>query len=76
MAAVKKLRSVALHLYVHPVAARKGSRLFADGDEPYHLKVTATEAFPTGLIRVIYAPTQAPAKVGYDEIKDHVPEGK
>ena len=65
-----------LHLLVHPVAARKGRRLFDDGDAPYHLKVAATEAFPTGVIRVIYSPTEAPTKVGYDEIKDRVPEGK
>ena len=63
-----------LRLLVHPVAARKGRRLFDDGDAPYHLAVTATEVFPTGVIRVIYAPTEAPAKVGYDEIKDQVPE--
>ena len=50
-----------LRLFVHPVAARKGRRLFDDGDEPYHLKVTATEVFPTGVIRVIYSPTAAPA---------------
>jgi hypothetical protein len=43
-----------LRLLVHPVAAHKGRRLFDDGDEPYHLKVTATEAFPPGVIRVIY----------------------
>jgi dihydrofolate reductase len=49
-----------LRLFVHPVAARKGRRLFDDGDEPYHLKVTATEVFPTGVIRVIYSPTAAP----------------
>jgi hypothetical protein len=36
----------------------------------------ATEAFPTGVIRVIYAPTEAPAKVGYDTVKDKVPEGR
>ena len=39
-------------------------------------EVTATETFPTGVIRVIYSPTGAPAKVGYDEIKDQVPGGK
>jgi dihydrofolate reductase len=65
-----------LRLYVHPVAARKGRKLFDDGDTPYHLKVTATEVFPTGVIRVIYSPAEAPAKVGYDQIKEHVPEGK
>jgi hypothetical protein len=25
---------------------------------------------------VIYAPTDAPAKVGYDEVKDRVPEAR
>jgi len=38
--------------------------------------VTATEAFPTGVIRVIYVPTGAPAPVGYDDITDQVPDGK
>lgn len=64
-----------LRLLVHPVAARKGRRLFDDGETPYHLKVTATEAFPTGVIRVIYAPTAAPSAVGYAEVTEHVPEG-
>ena len=65
-----------LRLLVHPVAARKGRRLFDEGDAPYHMKVTATEAFPTGVIRVIYSPAEAPAKVGYDEVKDQVPGGE
>ena len=51
-----------LRLLVHPVAARKGRRLFDEGDAPYHLSVTATEVFPTGVIRVVYAPTAAPAQ--------------
>jgi hypothetical protein len=38
--------------------------------------VTAAEVFPTGVIRVIYSPTQAPAEVGYDEVKDQVPGAK
>ncbi|GIM95491.1 dihydrofolate reductase family protein [Paractinoplanes toevensis] len=62
-----------LRLLVHPVAARKGRRLFDDGDTAYHLRVAATEAFPTGVIRVIYTPAENPAKVGYDEIKDRTP---
>jgi len=41
---------------------------------PYHLRLVATEAFPTGVIRVIYSPAPAPAKVGYDEVKGQVPE--
>lgn len=57
-------------------AACKSRRLFDDGDAPYHQKMTATEVFPTGVIRVIYSPTEAPAKAGYDEVKDQVPSGK
>lgn len=58
-----------LRLLVHPVAARSGRRLFDDGGTPYHLGVVATEVFPTGVIRVIYRPTDAPAPVGYDDVK-------
>jgi dihydrofolate reductase len=65
-----------LRLLVHPVAARKGRKLFDDGGVPYHLAVTMTETFPTGVIRVIYAPTEAPGKVGYADVKDQVPEGR
>lgn len=65
-----------LRLLIHPVAARKGRRLFDDGAVPYHLTVTATETFPTGVIRVIYAPAETPAKVGYDEVKDLTPPGE
>jgi dihydrofolate reductase len=65
-----------LRLLVHPVAARKGRRLFDDGDAPYHLAVRATEVFPTGVIRVVYSPAEAPGKVGYDDVKDQVPGGR
>ena len=65
-----------LRLLVHPVAARKGRRLFDEGDAPYHLSVTATEAYPTGVIRVIYSPAQPPAAAGYDEVTDRVPDGR
>ena len=63
-----------LRLLVHPVAARQGRRLFDDGDTPYHLRVLATEAFPTGVIRVIYAPTDPPTPAGYEDVQDHVPD--
>ncbi|MEV1075775.1 dihydrofolate reductase family protein [Micromonospora parva] len=64
-----------LRLLVHPVAARKGRRLFDEGDAAYHLRLVASEAFPTGVLRVIYAPGTAPTPVGYDEVKDQVPAG-
>ena len=49
-----------LRLYVHPVAARRGQRLFDEGDRAYHLKVTSTDVYPTGVIRVVYAIAEAP----------------
>ncbi|HSN44528.1 MAG TPA: dihydrofolate reductase family protein [Propionibacteriaceae bacterium] len=61
-----------VRLYVHPVAARKGRRLFDDGDQPIHLTVRATEVFPTGVMRVIYSPTSAPLPAGYDEVKSNL----
>ena len=36
---------------------------------------SATEVFPTGVIRVIYSPTAAPAAAGYDEAKEHIADG-
>jgi len=39
---------------------------------PYHLRVTATEVFATGVLRVIYVPTVAPAAAGYDDVKDQL----
>jgi dihydrofolate reductase len=63
-----------LRLLVHPVAARKGRRLFDEGPVPYHLRVIATAVFPTGVIRVVYAPGEPPAEVGYDEIRDLTPQ--
>lgn len=65
-----------LRLLVHPVAARKGRRLFDDGDTPYHLTLTASEVFPTGVIRVVYEPTDAPAAIGYDAVTENVPDGR
>ena len=75
---VQQLREAKLvdevRLYVHPVAARKGRRLFDDADQPIHLTVRATEVFPTGVMRVIYAPTTAPLPAGYDEAKAQLPQ--
>lgn len=54
-----------LRLLVHPVAARKGRKLFDEGDAAYHLRLVASETFPTGVLRLIYAPGTAPTSVGY-----------
>ena len=65
-----------LRLLVHPVAVRGGLRLFDDGEPSYHLRLVKSEAFPTGVVRLIYAPTEAPGAVPYEEMKDQVPTGE
>jgi dihydrofolate reductase len=62
-----------LRLLVHPVAARKGERLFDEGDSTYPLRLLRSEVYPTGVVRLIYSPSEEPAAVGYDDVADKVP---
>ena len=63
-----------ISLLVHPVAARKGRRLFDDADASYHLSLVRSEVFPTGVVWLTYAPAATPAEVTYDEVKERVPD--
>jgi dihydrofolate reductase len=63
-----------LSLLVHPVAARSGQQLFDQADASYHLSLERSEAFPTGVVWLTYTPAAAPDAVGYDEVKDLVPD--
>jgi dihydrofolate reductase len=62
-----------LRLLVHPVAARHGERLFDEGDSIYPLRLLRSEAFPTGVVRLVYAPAQLPPAQGYEDVTDKVP---
>jgi dihydrofolate reductase len=62
-----------LRLLVHPVAARHGERLFDEGEPVYPMRLLRSEAFPTGVIRLVYAPGELPAAQGYDDVTDKVP---
>ncbi len=62
-----------LSLLVHPVAARKGERLFDEGDTIYPLRLLRSEVFPTGVVHLVYGPAELPGSEGYDEAKEHVP---
>ncbi|GAB3091375.1 dihydrofolate reductase family protein [Isoptericola nanjingensis] len=64
-----------LRLLVHPVAARRGARLFDEGDTVYPLALRRSEAFPTGVVRLVYAPGELPSLAGYDDVKGQVPSG-
>lgn len=65
-----------LRLLIHPVAARKGERLFDEGDPIYPLELLRSEVFPTGVVRAIYAPSSLPNAATYDDVKDQVPNAE
>jgi dihydrofolate reductase len=48
-----------LRLYVHPVAARKGERLFDEGTPMYPLRLLRSDVFPKGVVRLVYAVADA-----------------
>lgn len=61
-----------LRLLVHPVIAGKGSRLYETLNlQP--LKLLSSDVFPTGVLRLIYAPAELPNANGRDEASDKLP---
>ncbi|GAA3809939.1 dihydrofolate reductase family protein [Cellulomonas soli] len=62
-----------LRLLVHPVAARKGERLFDEGEPIYPLHLLRSEIFPTGVVRLVYAPSELPSAATYEDVTDKVP---
>ena len=62
-----------MRLLVHPVAAGRGEHLF-DADAPMQpLSLLRSAVFPSGVVQLVYAPSELPSRVGYDDITDHVP---
>jgi dihydrofolate reductase len=45
-----------LHLLVHPIAVRKGMRLFDEGESPIPLRLISSETFETGVLNLVYGP--------------------
>ncbi len=46
-----------LHLLVHPIALRKGLKLFADADAPIPLELLSSQTFKTGVLHLVYGPS-------------------
>jgi dihydrofolate reductase len=63
-----------LHLLVHPIAVRKGMRLFDEGDSPIPLRLVSSEAFATGVLYLIYIPSGSAPTGTYDDAKAHLPQ--
>jgi dihydrofolate reductase len=62
-----------LHLLLHPIAVRKGMRLFDEGD-PIPLKLLSSQTFETGVLNLVYGPDTAPPTGGYEEAKATLPQ--
>jgi len=63
-----------LHLLVHPIAVRKGMRLFDEGESPIPLRLTSSQTFTTGVVHLIYAPAESAPTGTYDDAKAHLPQ--
>jgi dihydrofolate reductase len=61
-----------LHLLVHPIAVRKGKRLFDEGETPIPLTLTSSETFETGVLNLVYGPAESTGDAGYEEAKVHL----
>jgi dihydrofolate reductase len=61
-----------LHLLVHPIAVRKGMRLFDEGETPIPLRLISSETFKTGVLNLVYGPAESAADATYDDAKVHL----
>ena len=62
-----------LHLLVHPIAVRKGMRLFDEG-ETIPLRLMSSETFKTGVLNLVYAPAESTGDATYEDAKVHLPQ--
>ncbi|MFG2873538.1 dihydrofolate reductase family protein [Streptomyces sp. NPDC048337] len=62
-----------LHLMVHPIAVRKGMRLFDEGEPSIPLELVSSETFGTGVLNLVYAPAASPGSGTYEDAKAHLP---
>jgi dihydrofolate reductase len=60
-----------LHLLVHPIAVRKGMRLFDEGDAPIPLRLTSSDTFETGVLHLVYAPAES-GEGSYEDAREHL----
>ena len=63
-----------LHLLVHPIAVRKGMRLFDEGETPIALSLISSQTFKTGVLNLVYGPAESTGDATYDDAKVHLPE--
>jgi dihydrofolate reductase len=63
-----------LHLLVHPIAMRKGMRLFEDADTPLPLKLISSKTFATGVLHLVYRLDDDAPTGDYEKAKASLPK--
>ncbi|WP_433473893.1 dihydrofolate reductase family protein [Spirillospora sp. CA-142024] len=63
-----------LHLLVHPIAVRKGMRLFEDADTPLPLKLISSKTFATGVVHLVYRLDDDAPAGDYETAKASLPQ--
>jgi dihydrofolate reductase len=61
-----------LHLLVHPIAVRKGMRLFDEGETPIPLTLLSSETFKTGVLNLVYGSAKSTGEATYEDAKVHL----
>jgi dihydrofolate reductase len=61
-----------LHLLVHPIAVRSGMRLFEDDESRLPLTLLSSETFGTGVLNLVYGPTESAGDATYEDAKAHL----
>ncbi len=63
-----------LHLFVHPVLAGTGLRLFEEGSSQTPLRLLFSQPFATGVVYLVYGPDPDPPRGGYEQAKENLPD--
>jgi dihydrofolate reductase len=59
-----------LHLFVHPVVAGTGLRLFEEDSAQIPLRLLSSQPFATGVVYQVYGPDPDPPTGGYEQAKE------
>ncbi len=60
-----------LHLLIHPIAMRKGLRLFEESDTPLPLTLLRSATFKTGVVHAVYGPGEL-REGGYEQARENL----
>jgi dihydrofolate reductase len=63
-----------LHLFVHPVLAGTGLRLFEQDAAQIPLRLLSSQSFATGVVYLVYGPDPDPPTGSYEQAKEKLPD--